>query len=423
MCASRFWPGCSEQGEVDQAVRTEFLEAYKQATFGQEEKGLGERLDNLIGTHHGHYQILPESIAWGQEDRIWARGSPWWKDAGDIEAAAGRLMDLLQEDCLPESAMKRWRTFIDAVLKFGIGSSWPEAIDYLFGKLSPHIESLQAGALSFKIDRASQYLSGEESRLALVLLSHIVKTEMAVAQQKTQGIYRLLDLYEIFYDSMLRQHGRLTFADIQYLLTAGNRASGGSVISRIPSAEARLYIDYRLDCKLDHWLLDEFQDTSDLQWEVLQNLADEILQDSSGERSFFYVGDTKQAIYGWRGGNARLFDKLLDRYEERIELSHLSTSFRSCQAVIDTVNRVFEHIPEELLPEGAVRQWERSWQTHRCEDGAVPAYGYAAVIEPSSDQGNLKPGDEDRYRVVARFAQGNRSVAKRSFRGCSGAEQ
>lgn len=389
------------QGEIDKGIRTEFLQAYRQATFGQEEKGLGDRLDNLIDEHHGHYQILPHAIGWGNEDYIWTSGTPWWKNAGNRETAARSLVDLLREGGLAEKVMERWQTFIAAVLKFGIGSSWTKDIDYLFEKLSADIESLQAGDFSLKIDRVSQHLSCEESRLALALMAHVVNTEMSVAQQKTQGIYRLLDLYENFYDAMLRRQGHLTFSDIQYLLTSGNRASGGSVISRLPSTEARLYIDYRLDCKLDHWLLDEFQDTSDLQWEVLQNLADEILQDVSGQRSLFYVGDTKQAIYGWRGGNARLFDKLLDHYEERIELSHLSTSFRSCRAVIDTVNRVFEDIPEDLLTEGAIGQWARSWQTHQCEEGAVPAYGYTTIIEPSSDHGNLKPGDEDRYRVVA----------------------
>ena len=391
------------QREGNQAVRGEFLQAYKQATFGREEKELGERLDVLISENRGYYQILPAAGAWGHEDYIWSAGSPWWKTASDVGAAADNLVSLLQPDGLSDSAMERWRTFIDAVRHFGTGSTWPAAIDYLFGKLSPCIDSLQAGDVAFKVDKVSQHLSGEECRSALALMAHVMGTEIAVALQKTQGIYRVLDLYEGFYDAMLRRHGRLTFTDIQYLLTAGNRASGGSVISRLPSAEARLYIDYRLDCKLDHWLLDEFQDTSDLQWEVLRNLADEILQDSSGQRSFFYVGDTKQAIYGWRGGNARLFDKVLDRYGESIELSHLSTSFRSCQAVIDAVNRIFEHVPEGLLPEGAVRQWERAWQIHRCEEGSVPADGYAAVIEPSSDQGKMKPGDEDRYRVVARL--------------------
>jgi len=391
------------QREADQSAGSGFLQAYKQATFGREEKGLGERLDALINKNRGYYQVLPIASAWGHEDHIWVGSPPWWMGTGDVEAAAIHLTDLLQQDELSESAMERWRTFIDAVRHFGTASTWPAAIDYLFDKLSQDTESLRTGDLSFKMDRVSQHLSTEECRSALALMAHVMRTEITVALQKTQGIYGVLDLYEGFYDAMLRRHGRLTFTDIQYLLTAGNRASGGYVISRLPSAEARLYIDYRLDCKLDHWLLDEFQDTSDLQWEVLRNLADEILQDSSGQRSFFYVGDTKQAIYGWRGGNARLFDKVLDRYGGRIELSHLSTSFRSCQAVIDVVNRVFEHVPEGLLPEGAVKQWERTWQIHRCEGGAVPEDGYTAVIEPSSDQGKVKPSDEDRYRVVARL--------------------
>ena len=391
------------QREANQSARSGFLQAYKQATFGREEKGLEVQLDEMIKQNRSCYQVLPEAAAWGREDCIWAM-PPWWKDPGDVEATAAHLLDLLQQDGLSESSMQRWRTFVDTVRRFGTGSTWPAAINYLFGKLSEDIESLRAGDLSFKMDRASQQLSREECRLALALMAHIMRTEIIVALQRTQGIYGVLDLYEDFYDAMMRSHGRLTFTDIQYLLTAGNRASGGSVISRQPSAEARLYIDYRLDCKLDHWLLDEFQDTSDLQWEVLRNLADEILQDGSGRRSFFYVGDTKQAIYGWRGGNARLFSQILDRYEGLIELSRLNTSFRSCQAVIDTVNAVFRDMPAGL-PEGAVAQWQRSWQEHRCEKGAVPADGYAAVIEPSSDEGSVKPEAEDRYRIVARLLQ------------------
>ena len=202
---------------------------------------------------------------------------------------------------------------------------------------------------------------------------------------------------------MMRSHGRLTFTDIQYLLTAGNRASGGSVISRQPSAEARLYIDYRLDCKLDHWLLDEFQDTSDLQWEVLANLADEILQDSSGQRSFFYVGDTKQAIYGWRGGNPHLFRMLLDSYGEVIGQRTLEASHRSCQAIVDTVNQVFGDLGDTPLPPGAIALWQRFWQKHTCAP-EVPAGGCAALIETTRD-GEEAPlmEPEDRYEVVARL--------------------
>ena len=391
--------------QADKAARDEFLQAFKQATFGREEKGLRERFEALVGGYHGYYQVLPTAEAWGGEGTIWPEGSPWLRAGGDVKAAADELERLLQQDGLSEKTMKRWQTFIGAARGFGSGSAWKRDVEYLFEKLAPLADGLRRGDCSVKTDGGTCHLSGEECRLALALVAHIMKTELSVALEKTRGIYRVLDLYEGFYDSLLRRQGQLTFTDVQYLLTSGNRYSGGSVMSRMPSAETRLYIDYRLDCKLDHWLLDEFQDTSDLQWEVLSNLADEILQDNSGQRSFFYVGDAKQSIYGWRGGNARLFNSILDRYREHIELRQLSTSFRSCQAVIDTVNRVFGAMPADLLPQGAVAQWQRVWQVHRCEEGAVPKHGYAAVLEPPCDGGQTKPGDEDRYGVVARLLQ------------------
>ena len=391
--------------QADPAARRQFLRAFKQATFGREEKGLADRFDRLIGDYHGHYQVLPEPAAWGDERTIWPEGSFWPKADGDVKAAAAELEGLLRGDGLSDKMMQRWLTFIEAARDFGTGSAWKREVEYLFGKLAPLVNALRGGDCTVKTDGGTCHLSPQECRLALILVAHIVKTELSVALQKTRGIYQVLDLYERFYDSLLRRQGRLTFTDVQYLLTAGNRHSGGAVISRMPSAESRLYIDYRLDCRLDHWLLDEFQDTSDLQWEVLSNLADEILQDDSGRRSFFYVGDAKQAIYGWRGGNARLFSQVLARYREHIQLDHLATSYRSCQAVIDAVNNVFGSMPADSLPAGAVAQWQGLWQVHRCEKGQVPDHGYVAVLEPPCDEGRTKPGDEARYRAVARLLQ------------------
>ena len=65
----------------------------------------------------------------------------------------------------------------------------------------------------------------------------------------------------------------------------------GSTEALTPDAESRLNIDYRLDGRFDHWLLDEFQDTNHLQWQIIENLIDEVMQDASGERSYFQVGD------------------------------------------------------------------------------------------------------------------------------------
>jgi ATP-dependent exoDNAse (exonuclease V) beta subunit len=98
----------------------------------------------------------------------------------------------------------------------------------------------------------------------------------------------------------------------------------------------------RMGTRLAHLLIDEFQDTSLSQWGVLDLLATECLARGGG---LFYVGDVKQAIYGWRGGAARLFDTAatdsgLDRLGEVIDET-LPCNWRSSQAVVDFNNRFF----------------------------------------------------------------------------------
>jgi len=385
---------------VDRSAQREFLEAFKQATYGQEEKSLERSLDTFISEYRNYYQILPAQDVWGTREYIWPIGSSWLADVGDVSPIADRLQALLTQDELPENMMNRWHTFLDAIRTFGTNSLWTGDIEYLSKKLLDEVEALHQGSATIKIDRANCELSPEESNLSLGLLIHVMKTELSAALQKTRGIYRVLDQYEQFYEDMVRRRGKLTFSDAQYLLTPANHDSDGSLISRLIDEDSRLYIDYRLDCKLDHWLLDEFQDTSDLQWEVLSNLADEILQDISGQRSFFYVGDVKQAIYGWRGGNARLFNKVLQQYGDQIEQRPMNTSFRSSQPIIDTVNNVFTDPPSDL-PSGTIAEWKQVWQEHQCQEGFVPQHGYAALLEPVCNSGEVKPTDDDRYQVVA----------------------
>lgn len=88
-----------------------------------------------------------------------------------------------------------------------------------------------------------------------------------------------------------------------------------------------------------HYLIDEFQDTNVLNWENLVPLITESL--SSGG-SLFYVGDTKQAIYQFRGGDARLFDLIphvLPRFES--EERHLQVNFRSQRHIVEFTNDLF----------------------------------------------------------------------------------
>jgi len=382
-----------------------FLAAFKQATFGQEEKAFGERLDRFINDNRHYFLLLPAASAWGKGEKIWPDHTPWGGGDDCLAEASSRLITLLSEGDLPDRVTSKWREFAEAAPVYEAGEEWPGAITYMMPKLLPEVEAIRQGDAAIKLFTTVCRLDAEPCRLVLALMKHIIGADMESALQRTEGIHRILSLYETAYEQQMRRLGTLTFDDAQVLLTSANQYSGGARISRM-AEEGRLYIDYRLDCSLDHWLLDEFQDTSDLQWSVLSNLADEILQDQSGQRTFFYVGDVKQAIYGWRGGNARLFNSILERYGKRIEERPLSESYRSCRPIIDTVNRVFADLANDCasgdtsLPEEAIQEWRRIWRDHRSAGTVAARPGYAALIEPHYD-GETKPTTEDRYDVVA----------------------
>src|SRR5690606_12112077 len=154
--------------------------------------------------------------------------------------------------------------------------------------------------------------------------------------------------------------------------------------------DTRLQLDYRMDARFDHWMFDEFQDTSFPQWQILENLVDEVMQDDSGCRSFFYVGDIKQAIYTWREGDPRLFSYVADRYKSLphggVVPRELNDSWRSGPAVIEMVNRVCGDRPvmTGLFPEAAP-EWIRWWREHR--SARPERRGQAALLLADDETG------------------------------------
>lgn len=99
----------------------------------------------------------------------------------------------------------------------------------------------------------------------------------------------------------------------------------------------------RLGTRLTYFLVDEFQDTSREQWQALRPLLEEAL---SRGGSLTWVGDVKQSIYGWRGGEPELFDAVFDdqgltRLAPGGERRHLPRNWRSRREVVEHNNRIF----------------------------------------------------------------------------------
>ena len=98
-------------------------------------------------------------------------------------------------------------------------------------------------------------------------------------------------------------------------------------------------IYYRLTTRLRYYLIDEFQDTSSLQWKNIFPMIDEAL--SSGG-SLFYVGDKKQAIYRFRGGNISLFDSVQNHFKAfEPDQTILAKNYRSQKEIVQFNNEIF----------------------------------------------------------------------------------
>ncbi len=113
------------------------------------------------------------------------------------------------------------------------------------------------------------------------------------------------------------------------------------------------WVLYRLDGRIDHILVDEAQDTSPTQWQVIECLAREF---TSGEgtksgttRTIFVVGDKKQSIYSFQGADPREFDRMREDFRNRLSTTkaplqdlRMEVSFRSAPAVLSLVDNVFD---------------------------------------------------------------------------------
>ena len=114
-----------------------------------------------------------------------------------------------------------------------------------------------------------------------------------------------------------------------------------------------------------HYLIDEFQDTNKIQWDNLKPLVENSLSQGG---SLFYVGDKKQALYRFRGGDVSLFDKVKDDFlsvKGPEEPDTLNNNFRSRRNIVKFNNKIFN--PENLkkisgLDEKAINVYKNSRQ-------------------------------------------------------------
>ncbi|KNE13159.1 recombination protein RecB [Helicobacter pylori] len=132
---------------------------------------------------------------------------------------------------------------------------------------------------------------------------------------------------------------------------------------------------FRLDSKIAHILIDEFQDTSLNDYKILAPFIDEIkagIGQAKWHRSVFFVGDVKQSIYGFRGSFSSLFESVSkDFYHDNLEFNH-----RSSPLIINYVNTIFK----KAYQNSPTAYWEQKYPKASSNKHAKDGYVKVSLV-------------------------------------------
>ena len=215
------------------------------------------------------------------------------------------------------------------------------------------------------------FLPGDESRRFIETLGSVrrelaryLETQMRAYAGTYVEIYRRVDR---FYGESKAAANTVDFTDIEL--------HARDFFSRVTDFN---YFDYRLGSGITHVLIDEFQDTSTLQWDALAPIVSHSLARGG---TLFYVGDVKQSIYRWRGGEPELFERVSAGLG--VERRRLGASYRQNGVLLEFVNTLFEAVSR-----GRVAGYVYARQ-HLPEEKGGADRGYVSIRERAEREGVL----------------------------------
>ncbi len=327
-------------------------------------RSVTQAIDDIIKETYEVYREAPQQEAW-------ARLEPTGLlDEDGLQAATQVFLDGVGD--LPDN--KHWINAYADNREAALARDW----ELFIGK--GIAGAIAAGKVKFQRLEISDPI-----RLAFdPLIGHARAKMIERVALQTIATHDLLRRFDEHYTTLRRRQGVLLFSDLTHKLARELPALGDGALEDIY---------YRLDARVTHLLLDEFQDTSLAQWDVLRPFAQEVSATADGERSLLVVGDAKQAIYGWRGGVAELFDQIEDELALDPEsIQSLTRSYRSSGNVLEAVNRVFTDLTTNPALDNdseTAERWQRSFEEH------APARDLSGHVTLETSAAGYNPDDDD----------------------------
>lgn len=305
-------------------------------------------------------------------DNFLMHRSDWWaftlNQKNPVDFATDNLKKLLNiesnddpvESFFDKNLLAKLSEFVELLAKHPIKKNQEsiDSINLLLTQIesknySPAFENLYktfftttGSPRSRKASATQKSKMGEAGELRFLELHDFFTTEIEKATDKQAKLntfelcsawYKAGQQFLNHFQTIKSEQRVLDFADLEWnaflLLSDENHAT---------------WIQYKLDSRINHVLIDEYQDTNPTQWQLLKPLLEEICSSNDERnRSIFIVGDTKQSIYRFRRAQPKLFDIAQQWMDKNIESvnSSLEQSRRSSPAIINFVNTVFEEGP------------------------------------------------------------------------------
>lgn len=266
-----------------------------------------------------------------------------YKTAQEIAAIGQEVVNKMQQADIPLNATK-------ALRKNGWGHFFSSLVN--FTPKSELIQSLQKTA-----DEEEKLLNAMESDVPKAFSER--KEEILDFYHKHklhQKRQQVIELYIHMRKAKLILEGILPLgvhSDVHHLLLNIEKEQELVFLSRFNTLiqeniakEHPSFLYEKVGTRYHHFFLDEFQDTSRLQWANLIPLRDDVL--SQENSSFTLVGDAKQSIYRFRGGDSDLMGEIISGQENTdtpVTLIHLPANYRSGRTIVNFNNQVYTSIP------------------------------------------------------------------------------
>lgn len=228
----------------------------------------------------------------------------------------------------------------------------------------------------------------------------LLLSKLKLAYEEYQNVYLLEAFNNNIYPLSLLNSINKEFKKIQEDQNILSISEFNEIIHNEIQNQPAPFIYEKMGDKFRHFFIDEFQDTSVLQWKNLIPLIDNALssEENGVKGSLLLVGDPKQAIYRWRGGKAEQFIALSqeenpfsNKYKKTVSLD---TNYRSYSEVIDFNNSFFKYISGKLSNPDYINLYQNN--SHQNKTSKSGGYANISFIDTSESINQNEEEDEDK---------------------------